>query len=101
MAKPKLKEKVVEFELFVSGMTEKSVRAIEASKTLCETYIGENYSLKITDIYRQPGGAKNHQIFAVPILIRCGPDGRRAFIGDLTDSPAVLKALGMAKVGKR
>lgn len=93
----KSKAQPIELELFVSGITPKSIRAIEVLKTICETYFADRYALKIIDIYREPHTAKENEVFAVPTLIRRRPGPKRMFIGDLSDAAPVLKALGIKK----
>ena len=88
---------LIELELFVSGVTPKSVRAIEILKGICETHLANSYRLRVIDIYREPELAKEHQIFAVPTLVTRQPNGRKIFIGDLSDSAPVLRALGIRK----
>ncbi len=87
----------VELALFVSGITPKSIRAIETLKELCEKYLASRYTLKVIDIYREPKLAKENDVVAVPTLIRLQPGPRKMFIGDLSDSAPILKAIGIRK----
>ncbi len=96
-AKSKFKEQSIELELYVSGITPKSIRAIEVLKDICETHFANRYALKIIDIYREPQLAKKNEVFAVPTLIKQFPGPRQIFIGDLSDSAPVLKALGIKR----
>ena len=95
--KSELKRQKVELELFVSGVTPKSIRAIEVLKELCETHFSNHYSLKIIDIYREPALAKKNEVFAVPTLICRQPGPKKTFIGDLSDAAPVLRAFGLKK----
>lgn len=90
----------LELELFVSGITPKSVRAIEVLKDICESHFAGRYSLKIIDIYREPDTAKKNHIFAVPALIRRQPGKRKMFIGDFSDAAPVLREFGILKGSK-
>lgn len=94
-----VKVQTIELELFVSGITPKSVRAIEAIKDVCETHLIGRYSLKIIDIYKEPSMAKKNEVFAVPTLIKRNPGPRKIFIGDLSDLTPVLKTLGIKRKG--
>ena len=96
-ASSKLKAQVIDLELFVSGITPKSIRAIEILKDICETYFSARYTLKVIDIYREPDMAKQNEVFAVPTLIKRGPGPRKVFIGDLSDAAPLLKAFGIKK----
>ncbi len=93
----RLKSQRVELELFVSGITPKSIQAIETLKEICETYLAHRYSLKVIDIYREPQLAKKNEVVAVPALIRLQPGPRKMFIGDLSDAAPILKAIGIRK----
>ena len=83
-----------ELELFVSGLTLKSIRTIERLRALCEAHVPDAYSLRIIDIYKDPKLAKENDVFAVPTLIRRSPAPKRVLIGDLTDTKRVQVALG-------
>lgn len=96
-AHARAKQRKVELELFVSGITPKSIRAIETLKDICEKHLREKYSLKIIDIYREPQLAKQNDVIAVPTLIRRRPGPKRMFIGDLTDADPILRAIGIRK----
>ncbi|MBC7740660.1 MAG: hypothetical protein H7061_00585 [Bdellovibrionaceae bacterium] len=93
----KLKAQTIVLELFVSGITPKSIRAIEVLKDICETYFANRYELKVVDIYREPQMAKQNEVFAVPTLIRRQPGPRKILIGDMTDTAPVFKALGIKR----
>lgn len=84
-----------ELELFVSGLTSKSIRTIELLRSICETHIPDAYQLKIIDIYKEPTLAKANDVFAVPTLIKRAPGRKRVFIGDLSQPQALFSALGI------
>ncbi len=94
-ASSRVKSKELELELFVSGMTPKSIRAIEVLNEICETHFSDGYTLRIVDIYREPLKAKQNSVFAVPTLIKHHPGPRKIFIGDLSDAVPVLRAFGI------
>lgn len=93
----RLKTQKIELELFVSGLTPKSIRAIENLKEICETHLTNRYSLKVIDIYREPEVAKLNDVIAVPTLIRRQPGSKKMFIGDLSNAGPILKAFGIKK----
>lgn len=84
-----------QFILFVSGMSVKSGHAIENLKKICDTHLADNFALKIIDISRDKDQAVNHQIVAVPTLIRTYPDPPRIILGDLSDTNKVLRILNI------
>ena len=78
------------FKLYVSGLTPKSLRAIENIKALCEEHLKGRYELEIVDIYQHPEQAMEAQIVAAPTLIKELPLPLRKFIGDLSDKEHIL-----------
>jgi circadian clock protein KaiB len=77
-------------------MSVKSGHAIENLKKICDTYLEDNFELKIIDISRDKDQAVEHHIVAVPTLIRTYPDPPRIILGDLSDTAKVLKILNIA-----
>jgi len=74
-------------------MSYKSGYAIENIRRICDHYLPDNYVLEIVDIGREKQKAVEHQIIAIPTLIRLYPDPRRTLLGDLSDTQKVLKIL--------
>jgi circadian clock protein KaiB len=85
--------------LFVTGHTEKSVRAVRNVTRLCESHLPGNYDLEVVDLYQQPELAMQHQLVAAPTLIKMLPLPPRKMIGDMSDSGRVLAGLGIAARG--
>ena len=81
-------------QLFITGATPKSVRAVANIKQICEEYCPGTYSLQIIDVYQQRAIAEKEQLVALPLLIRKKPLPERRLIGDLSDTEKVLKGLG-------
>ncbi len=82
--------------LFVSGATPRSMRAIATVRKLCEAKLTGRYSLEVVDIYRNPAAAREHQIVALPTLLKLAPVPKRLFIGDMSDSAPLAAGLGLA-----
>jgi circadian clock protein KaiB len=80
-------------QLFISGLTPKSQRAIENLKTICEEHLKDRYKLEVIDIFQQPELAKNRQIIATPTLIKELPPPLRKFIGDISQREKILVGL--------
>jgi len=81
------------FLLFISGMSVKSVHAIENLRAICDTYLKDNFELEIIDISRHKEQAVVHQIIAIPTLIKTKPFNKRTILGDLSDTQKVLSLL--------
>jgi circadian clock protein KaiB len=86
--------------LFVSGMTPKSIRAIENITKICEEHLKGRYELEVIDIYQRPELASKAQLITAPTLIKQLPDPLRKLIGDLSNTDKVLVALDLVSRGK-
>jgi circadian clock protein KaiB len=86
--------------LFVSGMTPRSIRAIENIKQICEEHLKGRYELEVIDIYQRPELARNAQLLTAPTLVKQLPHPLRKLIGDLSDKEKVLVALDLVPKGK-
>lgn len=82
-------------QLFVSGASPNSVRAIINVKNMCESHLAGRYSLEIIDVYQQGIIAKNAQIIALPLLIKRLPLPERRIIGDMSETNKLLHGLGL------
>ncbi len=67
--------------------------AIENLNKICNEYLNGNYELEIIDINKQQHEAANHQVIAVPTLIKTEPAPKRIILGDLSENDKVLKFL--------
>ena len=88
------KEKYV-LRLYVTGMTQKSTKAIQNVKKICEEHLKDRYDLEVIDIYQQPTLAKGEQIIAAPTLIKKLPLPLRKFIGDMANTERILLGLDL------
>lgn len=84
-----------EFILFVSGMSVKSVRAIENMNAIGESYLKDGFDLKIIDIAVDKEAALKYGIFAIPTLVKLCPAPVRTIVGDLSDKKKVLRILDL------
>ena len=79
--------------LFISGMSVKSGHAIENLKKICDEHLNKNFKLQIIDVSKEKEKAIEHQIFALPALLKVEPAPVRTILGDLSDEQKVLKIL--------
>lgn len=79
--------------LYVTGMTPRSMRAVESVRDVCERYLEGRYDLEVIDIYQQPMLARGEQIIAAPTLIKKLPLPLRRIIGDMSSTEKVLVGL--------
>jgi circadian clock protein KaiB len=96
-AQPTAVERYV-LRLFVTGMTPRSVRAVQNLRTICNHYLEGRYELEVVDIYQQPVLAKGEQIIAAPTLIKKLPLPMRRMIGDMSNQESVLLGLDITPV---
>lgn len=81
--------------LYVAGMTRHSARAIENLHAFCGKHLQGRHTLRIFDLYQQPGLAREEQLFAAPTLVKRAPLPERRLIGDLSNPEQVRAALGL------
>jgi len=93
-SKDKNQEKYV-LRLFVSGMTSRSIQAIDNLKKICEEKLFGRYDLEIIDVSQQPGAVRKEDIVATPTLIKELPIPIRRIIGDLSNRDRILLALNL------
>jgi circadian clock protein KaiB len=84
----------LQLTLFVSGASPTSTQAVRRLRDLCDRHFPSGYDLEIVDIYQQPEVVVSRGVLAVPTLFKELPLPVRVLIGDFTDEPRVLAALG-------
>jgi circadian clock protein KaiB len=81
--------------LFIAGMSENSIRAVQNITELCNQYLKDRVDLEIIDIYKNPSVAEEESIVFSPSLIRQFPLPKKTLIGDLSDTKEVILGLGI------
>ena len=56
--------------LYVAGETSKSVSALANLKKICSECLDGSYRIKVIDLLNNPKLARDHQILALPTLVR-------------------------------
>ncbi|MCX6692440.1 MAG: circadian clock protein KaiB [Methanoregula sp.] len=84
--------------LYVAGQTPNSLIAFENLKKICEDHLECKYTIEVIDLTKHPQLAKDHQIIAVPTLIRKLPVPVKKIIGNLSNTERVLVGLDLLKV---
>ena len=85
-------EKMI-LQLYVAGMSENSMSAIENIRRLGELHLKDCFELEIVDIYKQPSLAAEQQIVFTPSLVKISPLPRKTFIGNLSDTRKLMQGL--------
>ena len=96
--KPKSKtinstEALIDLRLYVAGQTPKSQAAISNLKKICTEHLKDRYRIEVIDLVKNPALARDHQILAIPTLVRTLPIPIRKLIGDLSDTERVVVVL--------
>ena len=84
--------------LYVAGQTRNSLTAFENLKKICAEYLDCRYKIEVIDLLKNPQLARDHQIIAVPTLIRKLPTPVKKIIGNLSNTEKVLVGLDLRKV---
>ncbi|MEO7306683.1 MAG: circadian clock KaiB family protein [Ferruginibacter sp.] len=82
-------------QLYVSGMSVKSMEAIGNIKQLCDEHLQGAIDLEIIDLYKNPELAIEQQIVFSPSLIKQLPLPKKTLIGTFADTEKVIKGLGI------
>lgn len=91
--KRKAPGKTWKLRLYVAGQTPRSVAAIDNLEKICHEHLHDRYELEVIDLLKNPKLARDHQVLAVPTLVRQLPDPARKIIGDLSNIERVLVGL--------
>jgi circadian clock protein KaiB len=84
--------------LYVTGLTSRSVCAVNNLRAICNEYLEGRHDLEVIDIYQQPVLAQGQQIVAAPTLVKQLPLPIRRIIGDMSDRDRVLRGLDLVRV---
>jgi circadian clock protein KaiB len=84
-----------QLRLYTAGQTPKSLAAFRNLKRVCEEHLPGQYEIEVIDLLANPRLAKDHQIVAIPTLVRKLPNPIRKIIGDLSDVERTLVGLDL------
>lgn len=90
-----LNDEKLHLQLYVSGMSPKSLEAIRNINKICDEHLKDVFVLEIIDIYKNPELASEQSIVFSPSLIKQHPLPKKVLIGTLKDCDKVIKALGI------
>ena len=79
--------------LYIAGPTPKSSAAFRNLEQICEEHLRGRYHIEVIDLMMNPQIARDHQIVAVPTVVRTRPSPIRKIIGDLSNTERVLTGL--------
>jgi circadian clock protein KaiB len=81
--------------LYIAGQTPKSLTALQNLKKICEKRLAGGYKIEIIDLVKSPELAREHQIVAIPTLVRQLPSPLKKIIGDLSSETKVFRGLDL------
>jgi len=97
MAENAVQEDFWELRLYVAGLSQKSVLAIENLRRYCDEFLRDRYRIEVIDLLKNPELAEGDQILAIPTLVRKVPSPIRKIIGDLSKQEKVLVGLDIRR----
>lgn len=83
-------DKPMKLTLYVAGQTPKSVTAIRNLERIAKEHLAGEYEIEVIDLRQHPQLAREHNIVAIPTLVRSLPVPVQKIIGDLSDQEKVL-----------
>jgi circadian clock protein KaiB len=86
------------FRLYVAGEAPNSTRAVASLGTLCREHLQDRHEIEVVDVFREPRRALADGIFMTPTLVKLAPAPVRRIVGTLSQTEAVLIALGLDAV---
>jgi circadian clock protein KaiB len=88
-------DKKLVLQLYVSGMSLKSMEAIGNIKKICSELMEDSFQLEIIDLYKHPELASEQQIVFSPSLIKRLPLPKKTLVGSFSDTEKVIRGLGI------
>ena len=82
-------------QLYVTGMSVKSMEAIGNLKKICSELMEDSFQLEIIDLYKHPELASEQQIVFSPSLIKRLPLPKKTLVGTFSDTEKVIRGLGI------
>jgi circadian clock protein KaiB len=86
---------VVVMRLYIAGKAPNSVKAIANLEAICRRYLEDGYRLEIVDVCEHPLRALQDGVVVTPTLAKVSPTPISNVVGNLSDTGAVLAALGL------
>lgn len=81
--------------LYIAGETPRCRTAFNNLKKICEETLKDKNKIEVIDLLLNPQLSREHQILAIPTLVRKLPVPVRKIIGDLSDTEKVLIGLDL------
>jgi circadian clock protein KaiB len=82
-------------ELFVSGMTWRSIKTVRNVKCVLEQELPGNYTLEVVDVFKNPEYTKKEQIMVTPTLIKKFPLPTKKIMGNIATRERIIDCLNL------
>jgi circadian clock protein KaiB len=89
-----------ELTLYTFGQSPKSRNTLTALENICNEYIKGKCKIDVIDLQKTPQFAMEHQILAIPTIIRKNPKPIKKVIGDLSNLKQALIMLEIESTSK-
>lgn len=86
---------VMHLRLYVAGEAPNSAAALANLRSLVGARLNGQHRLEVVDVLADPDRALEDGVLLTPTLVRVAPLPGRRVVGDLSDTPALLRALGL------
>jgi circadian clock protein KaiB len=88
---------VVVLRLYIAGGAPNSVQAIANLEAICREYLKDGHKLEVVDVLEHPQRAMAEGVLVTPSLAKLSPLPAANVVGNLSDTPKVLLALGLKR----
>lgn len=79
--------------LYITGPGGVSALARRNLERICREHVKTGYRIDVIDLLKNPALAREHEVVAVPMVVRESPVPIRKVIGDLSNAERALVAL--------
>jgi circadian clock protein KaiB len=86
---------MVVLRLYIADNAPNSVRAVANLEAICKEYSDHQFKLEIIDVLEYPLRALADGVLVTPSLAKLSPSPTTKVVGNLSDKPSVLRALGL------
>jgi circadian clock protein KaiB len=83
------------FRLYLAGDALNSAQALANLSALCRAHLPGRHEIEVVDVFLEPTRALADGIFMTPTLVKLAPSPARKIVGTLSQTQAVLQALGL------
>ena len=88
---------VIVLRLYIANNAPNSMQAIANLDAICQEHLKDAFKLEIVDVLEYPERALADGILVTPSLAKVAPSPVVRVIGNLSDRPSVLRALGIRR----